>query len=292
MVVSTLDMRALIAAEMKTYVSEDEGNFCEELQSPYFEDPIVQFAAAHDSLFEEYKRVVGPDHATPQEAFERSFGTGSFDEGTVISVVLPISEKIRKANRAQKARASKEWALLRTFGDEYFIRSARQHLAGYLTGLGYRAVAPLDTEWYSINGAAGGPVSNWSERHIAYAAGLGTFSINDGFISEKGIAIRLLSVVTDLQVPPDMRASSVLGHTGNCLLCSKGICGVCITRCPVQAISKEGGHDKIACMKFVYGEESREWAVLNGGEAKSGAGCGLCQTKVPCESRNPMRAAR
>ncbi|WP_238807744.1 hypothetical protein [Paenibacillus sp. EKM212P] len=128
-------MRENIAAEMKTYVSEDKGNVCEELRSPYYEEPIIQFAAANDPLFEEYKRVVGPDHATPQEAFERSFGTESFDGGTVISVVLPISETIRKANRAQKERASREWALLRTFGDEYFVQSARRHLAGYLTGL-------------------------------------------------------------------------------------------------------------------------------------------------------------
>ncbi len=150
MVTPVPDMKELIAAEMKTYVSEDKRNFCEELQSPYYEEPIIQFAEANDPLFEDYKRVVGPDHATPQEAFERTFGTGSFGGGTVVSVVLPISETIRKANRAQKARASREWALLRTFGDEYFVRSARHHLAGYLTGLGYRAVAPLDTDWYNI----------------------------------------------------------------------------------------------------------------------------------------------
>nr|WP_223264410.1 hypothetical protein [Paenibacillus sp. IHB B 3084] len=132
---------------------EDKGNICEELQSPYYEEPIIQFAKADDPLFEEYKRVVGPDHATPQEAFERSFGMGSFDGGTVISVVLPISETIRKANRAQKDRASREWALLRTFGDEYFVQSARRHLTGYLTGLGYRAVA----RWIRIGTASIAP---------------------------------------------------------------------------------------------------------------------------------------
>ena len=36
-----------------------------------------------------------------------------------------------------------------------------------------------------------GYFSNWSERHIAYAAGLGTFSLSDGFIIERGIAHRL-----------------------------------------------------------------------------------------------------
>ncbi|MFD1774313.1 (Fe-S)-binding protein [Paenibacillus rhizophilus] len=278
-----------IVEELKSYVRESKGNFSEELQAPYYEEPIVQFAAADDPLFEEYKTLIGPDHATPREVFERSFGPGSYGGGSVISVVLPISEVIRRANRAQKDGPSREWALLRTFGDEYFLNEIRGHLPAYLSSLGYRAVAPLDTDWYSIQGSASGPVSNWSERHVAYAAGLGSFSINDGFITEKGIAIRLFSVVTDLQVTPDARTAA--SHAGNCLLHSKGICGACITRCPVQAISKEG-HDKIACMKFVYGQASRDWAVANGGDAKWGAGCGLCQTKVPCESRNPMRTAR
>ncbi len=268
---------------------ENKANYSVELQGPYFEEPIVQFAAADDSLFGEYKEIIGPAHATPSEVIERSFGTASFNGGSVISIVLPISEAIRRANRAQKSRSSREWALLRTFGDEYMMKGLRGHLVDYLTNLGFNAVAPLDTDWYNVQGSVSGPVSNWSERHIAYAAGLGTFGINDGFITEKGIAIRLLSVVTNLQVPPDARTA--VSHTENCLLCSKGICGVCITRCPVQAISKEG-HDKITCMKFVYGQESRDWAVENGGDAKSGAGCGLCQTKVPCESRNPQRTAR
>ncbi|WP_232238779.1 (Fe-S)-binding protein [Paenibacillus forsythiae] len=282
-------IKQLIVEELKAYVRESKENYSEELQATYYEEPIIQFAAADDPLFEEYKTLVSPDHATPREVFERSFGAGSYEGGTVISVVLPISEVIRRANRAQKEGPSREWALLRTFGDEYFIRAIRGHLPAYLSRLGYRAVAPLDTDWYSIQGSASGPVSNWSERHVAYAAGLGSFSINDGFISEKGIAIRLFSVVTDLQVTPDARTAAT--HTANCLLHSKGSCGVCITRCPVQAISEEG-HDKIACMKFVYGEASRNWAVASGGDAKSGAGCGLCQTKVPCESRNPMRSVR
>jgi ferredoxin len=38
------------------------------------------------------------------------------------------------------------------------------------------------------------------------------------------------------------------------LLFSKGICGACIKRCPVNAISKDG-HDKVKCFQ-VYGEES------------------------------------
>jgi epoxyqueuosine reductase len=66
------------------------------------------------------------------------------------------------------------------------------------------------------------------------------------------------------------------------------MCGACIARCPVHAISKNG-HDKIKCWQYVYGEESKKRAVAYGGFEKAGSGCGLCQTKVPCESKNPMR---
>jgi len=152
--------------------------------------------------------------------------------------------------------------------------------------MGYRTVAPQFAEWFKIKASISNISSNWSERHLAYAAGLGTFGLNDGFITEKGIAIRLISFVTELKLAPDVRETK--NHLENCLYYSKGICGVCIKRCPVNAISKNG-HDKIKCWKRCYGKKSRKLAESYGGIAKAGSGCGLCQTKVPCESRNPIR---
>jgi epoxyqueuosine reductase QueG len=133
---------------------------------------------------------------------------------------------------------------------------------------------------YSITG------SIWSERHIAFAAGLGTFSLNDAMITEKGIAVKLLSAVTNLKLEPDVRKAK--SHTENCLYLSKGTCGACIQRCPVGAISKEG-HDKMKCYAYVYGEESKQAAAAIGASAKAGSGCGLCQSNVPCENKNPCR---
>jgi epoxyqueuosine reductase QueG len=152
--------------------------------------------------------------------------------------------------------------------------------------MGYKTIAPYHSEWFKILRESSGASSNWSERHIAYVAGLGTFSINDAFITEKGIAVKLISVVTELKLTPDVRVAKT--HTENCLLCSKGICGACISRCPVNAISKEG-HDKIKCYKYVYGEESSKLAVGYGASPKAGSGCGFCQTGVPCEGKNPIR---
>lgn len=279
-------MENLIKDEIKRYFKESKENYFKEINDTYYEEPIIKFADTEDPLFKEYKTIIGEHHFTPKEAFELAFGEGSHKEGTVISVVLPINEKTRKSNRTQKKLASKEWALTRTFGDEIFIKGFAKYLENYLNEMGYRTIAPYHSEWFKIHNDSLGLTSNWSERHIAYVAGLGTFSINDAFITEKGIAVKLVSVVTELKLTPDVRAYK--NYNENCLLCSKGICGACIKRCPVNAISKDG-HDKIKCYKYVYGAESSKLAESYGASPKAGSGCGLCQTGVPCEGKNPMR---
>ncbi|WML34482.1 hypothetical protein [Clostridium sp. OS1-26] len=276
-------MENLIKNEIERYFKESKENWFEEIKDTYYEEPIINFADTEDPLFQEYKKIIGEHHFTPKEAFELAFGEGTYKGGTVISVVLPINEKTRKSNRAQKKLASKEWALTRASGD------FAKYLESYLNKMGYRTIAPHLSEWFKIHGDGSDLTSNWSERHIAYAAGLGTFSINDAFITEKGIAVKLISVVTELKLTPDVRVAK--NHTENCLLCSKGICGACIKRCPVNAISKEG-HDKIKCHKYAYGDALSKLAESYGESPKPGSGCGLCQTGVPCEGKNPIRISQ
>lgn len=278
-------MENSIKNEVKRYFRESKENWFEEINDTYYEEPIIKFAAAEDPLFEDYKKIIGKHHFTPKEVFKALFGEDSYKGGTVISVVLPINEKTRKSNRTQNELASKEWVLTRTFGDEIFIKAFAKHMESYLSKKGYRTIAPRYSEEYKIHSQGSDITSNWSERHIAYAAGLGTFSINDAFITEKGIAVKLVSFVSELNLTPDVRVAK--SYNENCLLCSKGACGACIKRCPVNAISKEG-HDKIKCYKYVYGAQSSELAQSYGASPKAGSGCGLCQTGVPCEGRNPI----
>jgi epoxyqueuosine reductase QueG len=250
-----------------------------------YEEPLVGVVSVNDPIFQEYKTIIGDRHLTPAEAFERAFSKNMSD-GSVISVALPISQQVVQSNRGQKEWPSKDWTLLRTFGDEIFLPHVAKHLISLINDRGYEAVAPNYSDWFEIYLTANGPSSIWSERHIAFAAGLGTFSLNDAMITEKGIAVKLLSVVTNLKVEPDVRKAK--SHTQNCLYLSKGTCGACIQtqRCPVGAISKEG-HDKMKCYAYVYGEASRKAAVVIGASAKAGSGCGLCQSRVPCENKNP-----
>ena len=115
--------------------------------------------------------------------------------------------------------------------------------------------------------------SNWSERHAAYAAGLGTFGLSKGLITEKGIAGRFASIIIDAEAAPDERK-----YTGIYDYCT--MCGACVRRCPGQAITLEEGKNHNICNTTVN--------TLSAPHAPR-YGCGLCQTKVPCESRIPKR---
>jgi epoxyqueuosine reductase len=112
------------------------------------------------------------------------------------------------------------------------------------------------------------------------AAGKGS-SLSDGFITERGIAHRCGSIITDVTITPTKRACA--DPWSNCLFFRDGSCGLCIKRCPVGAVSREG-HDKEKCQAYVYGELRSTVGVLYG---VMETGCGLCQTKVPCEAGVP-----
>jgi epoxyqueuosine reductase QueG len=158
----------------------------------------------------------------------------------------------------------------------------------FLTDMEYLAVAPFLQSYFERFTNDKGPYSNWSERHMAYAAGHGTFSLSDGFITnERGIAHRCGNVVTDLVLPPSPRTAE--GPYANCLAYVGVSCNACIKRCPAGAITIEG-HDKNKCLAYLNSIGYSADALKDGYKNDTSvAGCGLCQTKVPCEFQNPTR---
>ncbi|TYO99030.1 hypothetical protein EDC39_104154 [Geothermobacter ehrlichii] len=278
-------MRNEIVDEIRRFVRQSPANLQEDGVTPYFEEPLVGFAAADDPLFARYKTIIGEFHLTPQEFLASLPGTAPERGGTVICWVLPVAEPTRLSNRRERQFPSRAWARTRDRGEAFNVM-LRRHLVAWLGERGYRALAPqLSDRWHQIEVPDSGPASSWSERHAAYAAGLGTFSLNDALITPRGIAHRLGSVVTDCILSPTPRNDS--DYRANCLHFRTGDCGLCIERCPVGALSAEG-HDKFKCRAYVYGTVPDRMAEKYGVKA---IGCGLCQTKVPCEFRIPEAKA-
>ena len=251
-----------------------------------FEDPLVGFSRGDDPLFGAYKDHVGPFHWTPSEIFNLTFPTLKVEPEalTVISWVLPQTKATKADNRKETIYPSERWARARIFGEMVNVK-LRSHVVNALLGKGYSAVAPqLSPQWEQKTSEPYGFASTWSERHIAYACGLGTFGLCDGLITPRGKAVRLGSVIAHIEIPPTPRPYQ--NHQAYCMFFSKGLCGKCVSRCPVGAIT-EKGHDKVKCRNHVR-PVTEEYVKTHYGF--DGYGCGLCQTGVPCESKIPTKA--
>jgi len=276
---------------IKNFINEGQQNRRTQLDhGNYWEEPLVGFASGIDPLFLEYKTLIGPFHLTPREVISAALKERGkpllfteIEQISVISWVLPASEDIRKSNRQENQFPSKLWAYTRDFG-EACNSALKKHLITFLEDLGHVAVAPtLLPTFQFIRDEKVGWASPWSERHMAYACGLGTFSLNDGFITPKGMAMRLGSVVTLLKLTPSEK--KYRDHRENCLQFRNGKCGKCIRRCPAGAIT-EKGHDKNRCYDYLRSDpleaKSSEYGLKTPPHS-----CGLCQTDVPCEFEIP-----
>lgn len=262
---------------------------------PIWEAPLVGFADGDDPLFAKFKKVVMPEHLTPREVLAHHFTDTlklpmpDMPSVSVVSFILPMNRETMRSNAVETKGPSLRWNLTRWKGQD-FVNELSRHLVSALESLGCLAVAPELAPFYRIARTPTGFASNWSQRHAAYAAGLGTFSLNEGFITRKGIAHRIGSVVVDTKLEPLPRLYA--NHLANCRFYARGKCGKCILRCPAGALS-EKGHDKLKCW-VTLSETQKPWleGVHGPGYIGRYAGCGLCQTGVPCEHRIPVGKKR
>ena len=287
------DLRAEIQEAIEDFITNSPTARLSFLDDyPMWKRPIVGFVDGDDPIFEQYKEAIGPDHLTPREALAK-VNQLPLDElpeqVSIVTWVLPITEETRKSNRKESRVPSRLWSHTRWHGEEC-NNALRRLIVELLRQKGYLAAAPVVEEFYELFSGPNGLYSNWSERHVSFAAGLGTFSLSDGFITEQGIAHRCGSVITSapLASGDPQRAKHPFG---NCLFYQGVHCRACILRCPVGAITVNG-HDKEKCHEYFIeiGYLTEDGELKDSYDNETGvAGCGLCQTKVPCESVNPVK---
>ncbi len=286
---TTATLQTEIVDAIRRYVAESlENRYIALDGSSIYEEPLVGFADGDDPLFAEFKRVACEFQLTPREAMQMHFDPAGDEEPasrlSVISFVLPASEVTRLSNRPMTYGPSVRWNHLRWYGEE-FITGLKKHLVALLSERGYRAVSPSLEPFFKNFALPNGKSSSWSERHVAYAAGLGTFGLTDALITAKGVAHRLGSVVIEAALAPTLRPYT--NHRAYCPFINDGSCGVCIDRCPAGAVSVSG-HDKIRCSEHL--DVLKKWQAERASEGYTGAyiGCGLCMTGVPCEAGMPV----
>ena len=264
---------------LKEFFNNSSGNYVEKeialkpdlAGMKIFDEPLFGYASADDPYFAEAKKpgIIGAHFMTPAEWLPGA--------QTVIALFLPFTEQVRAANRQDLSWPSDEWLHARIEGQTFQNKICR-FAEDLLKKEGFPALAPMTDSRLKV----GNPLvsdkadqnfysSNWSERHIAYAAGLGTFGLSKGLITRKGVAGRYLSIITGAVFEPDKRP-----YTGVYDYCNN--CGACARNCPVTAISIEKGKNHCLCSDFLDTTKAKHAPRY---------GCGKCQVKVPCEDRAP-----
>jgi epoxyqueuosine reductase QueG len=280
------DPAAWIKSVMQDFLDQSpENTLQDKANEKAFDACLLGFSKGDDPIYDKYKEVVGPFHWTPLEIFTKAFPESKVnaEEITVISWVLPHREATKADNRKETAFTSERWARARIFGEQVNAK-LRKEVVDALQNEGHEAVAPqLFPDWSRKDSEKYVYSSTWSERHATHASGLGTFGLCDGLITPVGKAMRVGSVVANIDIPPTPRPYT--HHQEYCLFLSQGLCKQCIPRCPVGALS-ENGHDKEKCRNFIR-PTSEKYVKAHFGF--DGYGCGLCQTGVSCESKIPTK---
>lgn len=233
--------------------------------------PLVGFGDARHPFILSLKEVISSSHQLPSEVLP--------DASIVIAYYVPFTRELAKVNAEYGRMAAPLWA------ESYEETNAmfgilNQHLIGFLEGLGFKGAVSKEASTFNQEKL----ISNWSQRHFGYAAGLGTFGINNMLITKSGCCGRYSTVVTNLPMEPDQPMEEEL-----CLYKKNGSCGICVRNCPTGAltISAFNRHtcyelcQENAAIYTNFGSSYREEA----GDAANSVGsdvCGKCVTGSPC----------
>ena len=228
------------------------------------------YADTHHPYIRDLKKVVGPQHVMPEDILP--------DATVILAIYVAFTRELAKTNNPGRL-SSPEWARAYEETNAMF-QVIGQRLTAWCAERGYKAVVPREASTFDQEKL----VSSWSQRHIAYAAGLGTFGMNNMLITPLGCCGRYFTLVTNLDLEPDGPLKEEL-----CLYKRNGKCGVCMKNCPQDALTPEG-YDRNKCYELlranaeIYTDFGSSYVDESGTDANSVGSevCGKCVTASPC----------
>ncbi len=246
---------------IKVLIDDFVNTFSKESRTGW-KKPLVTFAGADDPLFVKLKEVASPTHAQPVDFLTEA--------KTVITYFIPFKDEVALSNKAGRF-SSREWAVAYVETNQ-LINDLNRYLQESLVSMGQKAAFVPATHNFNEKTL----LSDWSHRHAAYIAGLGTFGLNHMLITEQGCCGRIGSLITDLAVEPTLRYRQEL-----CLYKTGGTRGSCVKKCVNNALKIEG-LDRQNCYRMCL-QNGERFSELEGITDV----CGKCMVGVPCSISAP-----
>lgn len=225
-----------------------------------YRQPLVGMARASNPLFLKLKEVIGEDYLQPEDLL--------LGAKTVVAYFIPFAPPVIEA---QKEGVSQEWAQA-YIETNNLIEQVNKGMKALLEEKGIATAYEAPTHYFHKEKL----ISQWSHKHTAFIAGLGTFGHHQMLITKKGCGGRFGSLLVDVSLGED---PIILGEY--CLLKAGQECGLCIKNCPVGALKKGGEMDKKRCYQNLLAQDTFFC------KDHSTQICGLCAIG-PCALKNPV----
>jgi epoxyqueuosine reductase len=232
----------------------------------YWREPLVAIAAAADPLFRELRRVVDPSHALPEDILPGA--------RSVVVFFLPFQDWLGKENDQSGSHAARSWAESYVVTNQ-LIQAINVHLSERLEEAGHASAITPATHNFDEEKL----ISQWSHKHLAYIAGLGTFGCHHLLITAAGCSGRLGSLVTSMPLPPTARPAAEW-----CLAKAGRDCLACVSKCSYEALF-ENQYDRHRCYEqcLINKRYFRDLPLADV--------CGKCACEVPCSFGIPTSSA-
>lgn len=251
---------ATIKQTIITFVSDYKQRY--QTQTSWLK-PEVAFACADNQEFLSLKKVVSPTHALPTDILKKA--------KSVIVFFIPFTPSIPQSNRGRQY-ASEEWAIA-YYETNKLIADLSLYIKEQLETNSYKTATIPATHNFKPEIL----MSDWSHRHVAYIAGLGTFGLNNMLITPKGCCGRIGSIITTLELEPTSKPKIEY-----CLYKQNKTCSFCIKRCVNEALSLDH-FDRFKCYEMCLKNND----LLC--ESKKVDVCGKCLVDLPCSFVNPVK---
>jgi len=229
----------------------------------FWKEPIIEIIPVNDKMLTALKEITYPEHLMPGDILQ--------DAKSIISFFIPFRENIVNSNTGGEL-ASEEWAAAYIKTND-LIKTINENIGILMEQNGYKAGKIPATHNFDTEKL----ISNWSHRHIAYIAGMGTFGINNMLITKNGCCGRFGSTIINYEFKEYRQIQKI---SEKCLNKLNGSCGVCQAKCINNAYENN----------FFNRHKCYEQCLKNAEHHKKNGNadvCGKCLVGLPCSTREP-----